>query len=171
MTPCQGHSLGGAYCIMTYGEFLRRQSEPAFSNFTFGDMYAFGAPRCCLEPFASEVNQHTAAPTGGKFSFRIVNMLDPVPTLPPLFKEQLVEYPFVHPGRAWHTRTTAGPEKMDDEPPPVEPQSIEDIAANWHYHGSSLIGCSRRLVRWPMTTPFIADPTGYYPGWQMTPHS
>ena len=123
---------------MTYGEFLRRQSEPAFANFKFGDMYAFGAPRCCLEPFASEVNQHTAAPTGGKFSFRIVNMLDPVPTLPPLFKEQLVEYPFVHPGRAWHTSTTAGPEKMDDEPPPVEPQSIQDILANWHYHGSSL---------------------------------
>ena len=125
--------------MLTYGEFLRRQSEPAFSNFAFGDMYAFGAPRCCLQPFASEVNRRTASPQGGKFAFRIVNMLDPVPTMPPSKKEQLVEYPFVHPGHAWRTRTTEGPDKMDDEPPPVEPQRKQDILANWHHHGSSIL--------------------------------
>ncbi|RPD53721.1 alpha/beta-hydrolase [Lentinus tigrinus ALCF2SS1-7] len=129
-----GNSLGGAYCIITYGEFLRRQAESAFSNFNFGDMYAFGAPRVCLEPFATEFNRRTQIPGGGKYSFRIVNTLDPVPTIPPVFKNQVAKYPFVHPASAWRI-TTDGPEKMGDEPPAVDPQDIIALIENAHYHG------------------------------------
>ncbi|RPD56480.1 alpha/beta-hydrolase [Lentinus tigrinus ALCF2SS1-7] len=143
-----GHSLGGAYCIITYGEFLRRQAELALANFKFGDMHAFGAPRVCLEPFATEFNRHTQIPGGGKYSFRIVNELDPVTTIPPAFKDQVLEFPFVHPASAWKI-TTGGPEKMNDEPPPVDPQSVTDLLANAHFH----------------------DPKEYYASWQKTPHS
>ncbi|KAI0692918.1 hypothetical protein C8T65DRAFT_70852 [Cerioporus squamosus] len=63
-----GHSLGGAYCVITYGEFLRRQAEAAFASFNFGDMCAFAAPRVCLEPFATEAHMRILAAKGTKRS-------------------------------------------------------------------------------------------------------
>ncbi|KAI0692917.1 Alpha/Beta hydrolase protein [Cerioporus squamosus] len=142
-----GHSLGGAYCTLTYGEFLRQQDAPDFAKFNFGDMYTYGSPRVCLQPFATEVNKRTQA-GGGKYLFRIVNRDDPVCTVPPRTVAQIPEYPFIHVGGAWKL-TDSGPNKMSDEPPPVDPQSILDIIWNVKNHQTS----------------------DYYASWQKTPHS
>ncbi|RPD53718.1 hypothetical protein L226DRAFT_455530 [Lentinus tigrinus ALCF2SS1-7] len=131
----QGHSLGGAYCTLTYGEFLRQQAEPAFSDFNFGDMYTYGSPRVCLEPFATLVNDHTQ-PGGGKYLFRIVNREDPVCTVPPRTVDQIADYPFIHVRGAWKL-SEDGPYKMSDEPPPVDPQSIINIIWNVKNHRMS----------------------------------
>ncbi|KAK7030278.1 hypothetical protein VNI00_014295 [Paramarasmius palmivorus] len=144
-----GHSLGGAYCTLAYGEFLRRQAESEFARYRFGDMYSLAAPRVCTGPFFQYVNSLTQA-GGGKYLFRIVNSEDPVPTMPPppppLADSAL--YPFVHVGGAWKL-LEEGPQKMTDEPPPVPPQSILDALLNAHYHG----------------------PKEYYANWQKTPHA
>ncbi|KAK7056331.1 hypothetical protein VNI00_002884 [Paramarasmius palmivorus] len=145
-----GHSLGGAYCTLTYGEFLRRQAESKFAKYRFGDMYSFGAPRVCTPPFFQHVNDLTQA-GGGKYLFRVVNSEDPVPTAPPPpppFVEDTTLYPFVHVGGAWKL-LEIGPQKMADEPPPVDPQSLDDLLKNAHYHG----------------------PKEYYANWQKTPHA
>ena len=108
-------------------------------------MYAFAAPRVCLMPFAENFNTCTEASDGTKNSFRIVNMQDPVPTLPPAFADQLQEFPFIHPGRAWRIKTDGPPEKMVDEPPTENPQSILDIPNTAHFHGAST---ARSSVVW-----------------------
>lgn len=170
MPRTQGHSLGGAYCVITYGEFLRRQAEPAFANFNFGDMYAFAAPRVCLQPFADEFNRCVQASGGEKCSFRIVNMQDPVATLPPATASEVARYPYVHPGSAWRI-TTEGPEKMSDEPPPVDPQTYDDIQTNGHYHGELAVVGSMGGVPCVADRQAVADPREYYSSWQITPHS
>ncbi|TFK79925.1 alpha/beta-hydrolase [Polyporus arcularius HHB13444] len=142
-----GHSLGGGYCTLTYAEFLRQQDAAQFKNFVFGDMYSYGSPRVCLQPFASQVNSLTQA-GGGKYVFRIVNREDPVCTVPPRTASQLAEYPFIHVGGAWKL-DDSGPFKMVQEPPPVDPQSVVDIIWNVKNHQTS----------------------DYYAGWQKTPHS
>ncbi|KAI0714720.1 Alpha/Beta hydrolase protein [Earliella scabrosa] len=145
-----GISLGGAYTTMTYAEFLRRHAAGAssFTRYNFGDMYSFGAPRTCFEPFASRMNALTQREGSGKYAFRIVNHEDPVPMMPPP-PAVLVnpdDYPFIHPAGAWKLGDD-GPIKMADEPPPVPPPSIDELKANAHYH------------------------LEYYTGWQKTPHS
>ncbi|THH20919.1 hypothetical protein EUX98_g8494 [Antrodiella citrinella] len=142
-----GHSLGGAFCTLTYGEFLRLQAETPFNNFNFGDMYSLAAPRVCLEPFADEVNLRTQS-GGGKYLFRVVNRDDPVPTIPPRTESQVVDYPFIHVGGAWEL-TDAGAEKMADEPPPATPQTVLELIFNVKHHQ-------------------LAD---YYASWQQTQHS
>ena len=123
----QGHSLGRAYCSLTHGEFLRRQAEPQFVKFKFGDTYSFAAPRVGLEPFASAFGTFIE---GEKHAFRIVNEDDPVPTFPPRTKDQLTEYPFTHVDRGWLIQLDARPEKMESEQypnKPVDPQSIPEV--------------------------------------------
>ncbi|KAI0662461.1 Alpha/Beta hydrolase protein [Cubamyces menziesii] len=142
-----GHSLGGAYCMLTYGEFLRRQSNESFAGYNFGDMYALGAPRVCLPPFADEVGFRTQ-PDTGRYLFRIVNHDDPVTTVPPVFGTQVEQYPFLHVGGAWEL-TEDGPHKMHDEPPRVLPQPITDAVGNIANHQ-------------------LGD---YYKNWEKTPHS
>jgi len=141
-----GYSLGGAYCALTYGEFLRRQDEAAFRKFNFGDLYCLGAPRTCLPPFAEEVNRRTTYGTG-RYVFRVFNKNDPVPTVPPVFVSQLPQYPFTHVGGAWQL-SEEGPDKLQDEPPQMDPQGLR-IFANWKYHAS----------------------TNFYANWQKTNHS
>ncbi|KAK7029522.1 hypothetical protein VNI00_014555 [Paramarasmius palmivorus] len=141
-----GHSLGGAYCTLTYGEFLRRQAESAFSKYRFGDMYSLAAPRVCMPPFFQEVNNLTR-PGGGKYLFRIVNSKDPVPTVPPRKRSQIPDYPFMHVGGAWEL-TQEGPQKMADEPPPVDPQPLLEFIWDIPYHSIK----------------------NYYAAWQKTPH-
>ncbi|KAF7353973.1 Lipase [Mycena venus] len=141
-----GHSLGGAYCTLTYGEFLRRQNEVAFANFKFGDMYSLAAPRVCAEPFAEQVNLHTQ-PKEKKYLFRIVNENDPIPTVPPRTKSQLQSIPYVHVGGAWEL-AGSGPRKMPNEPPQVDPQSIPELFWNAAHHQ-------------------VKD---YYAHWTSTPH-
>ena len=68
-----------------------------------------------------------------KYLFRIVNRKDPVPTVPPRSKTELLAYPFVHVGGAWKLDDN-GPYKMDDEPPPVEPQPLHDVIVNIANH-------------------------------------
>ncbi|KAH8079807.1 hypothetical protein BXZ70DRAFT_644715 [Cristinia sonorae] len=119
-----GHSLGGAYCTLTYGEFLRRQTEAPFSTFKFGDMYSVAAPRVCEQPFAAQVTVHTGP---GKLAFRIVNKEDPVPTFPPRTEDQLVEYLFVHVDGGWHLLDASQERMATEQPPdgyPVPPKSI-----------------------------------------------
>ncbi|KAI0336207.1 alpha/beta-hydrolase [Cubamyces sp. BRFM 1775] len=142
-----GHSLGGAYCTLTYGEFLRRQSNESFTGYNFGDMYALGAPRVCLPPFANEVNLRTQ-PGTGRYLFRIVNHGDPVPTVPPVFGTQLEQYPFLHVGGAWEL-TVDGPSKMQDEPPRVLPQPTGHTVQSTKNH-------------------MLGD---YYENWKKTSHS
>ena len=136
----QGHSLGGGYCALTYGEFLRRaaDADASFLQYNFGDMYSLAAPRTCYEPFAAQVNAHTPA-GGGKYLFRIVNHEDPVPTVPPPpwpLVSNVADYPYIHVGGAWQL-AEGGPSKMADEPPPVVPQSIPDIIWNAKHHRAS----------------------------------
>ncbi|KAI0072054.1 alpha/beta-hydrolase [Panus rudis PR-1116 ss-1] len=131
-----GHSLGGAYCTLTYGEFLRRQN--LLDTFNFGDMYSIAAPRTCLEPFAAEVGQR-ATTTTGRIIFRIVNESDPVPTIPPRTTDQLEQYPFVHVDGAWHIFYEKGPEPMASEQPPnspVDPLPIPSIIWNATDHST-----------------------------------
>ncbi|ESK86271.1 lipase precursor [Moniliophthora roreri MCA 2997] len=143
-----GHSLGGAYCTLTYGEFLRRQDEPRIAKFHFGDMYSLAAPRVCTPPFFQKVSELT--PSGGRrYLFRIVNQDDPVPTIPPPEKDQLQQYPYVHVGGAWELLESEGPRKMQDEPPPVDPQPIPDIILNAPHHQIN----------------------EYYANWQNAPHA
>ncbi|EEC00007.1 hypothetical protein MPER_00157, partial [Moniliophthora perniciosa FA553] len=131
-----GHSLGGAYCTLTYGEFLRRQDEPKIAKFHFGDMYSLAAPRVCTAPFFQNVSEFTP-PGGQRYLFRIVNQGDPVPTIPPPFKDQLQQYPYVHVGGACELLESDRPQKMQDEPPPVDPQPIPDIIWNAPHHRTS----------------------------------
>ncbi|RPD52115.1 hypothetical protein L227DRAFT_618084 [Lentinus tigrinus ALCF2SS1-6] len=98
-------------------------------------MYTHSCPRVCLEPFATLVNDHTQ-PGGGKYLFCIVNREDPVCTVPPRTVDQIADYPFVHVGGAWKL-TEDGPYKMNDEPPPVDPQSIINIIWNVKNHRKS----------------------------------
>lgn len=153
----QGHSLGGAYCTLTYGEFLRRQNDIAFAKFKFADMYSFGAPRVCAEPFAQQVNIHTQ-PQEKKCLFRIVNNLDPIPTMPPLTKDQLETFPYVHVGGAWEL-AESGPVKMPDEPPQVDPQSIPKSFWNAKHHSQCFCRSSFQLLlnvrQAPLTTTLI----------------
>ncbi|KAI0639043.1 Alpha/Beta hydrolase protein [Trametes polyzona] len=149
-----GHSLGGGLCTLAYGEFLRRDAEPAFSSFKFGDVYSFAAPRTCFEPFAQEFNARTRA-GGGRYSFRIVNKLDPVPTMPPpgppldIFFPT-ANFPFIHVAGGWEITEDRPPQKMADEPPPVAPMSVDDALNKYAFHH---------------------DPRKYYESWQNTPHS
>ncbi|THH30609.1 hypothetical protein EUX98_g3569 [Antrodiella citrinella] len=142
-----GHSLGGAFCTLAYGEFLRRQHEQPIKQFNFGDMYSLAAPRVCLEPFADQVNTRTK-PGGGKYLFRVVNRNDPVPTVPPRTANQVVDFPFIHVGGAWEL-TGTGPGKMHDEPPPMTPQPVAKVIWNIKDHMTS----------------------DYYANWQKTQHS
>ncbi|KAI0359029.1 alpha/beta-hydrolase [Trametes cingulata] len=141
-----GHSLGGAYCTLAYGEFLRLQDDATFSQYNLGDLYSLAAPRTCLPPFSDEVNKRTQA-GGGKYIFRIVNKEDPVPLIPPPpISWEIALNPFIHVGGAWRI-TDEGPEKMADEPPMVEPPQCEEMVFEDH------------------------DTRGYYASWQKTPHS
>ncbi|KAI0336179.1 alpha/beta-hydrolase [Cubamyces sp. BRFM 1775] len=141
-----GHSLGGAFSALAYAEFLRRQEvETAFAAFALGDMYTYGGPRSSYEPFATELNKRTQAGSG-KHMFRIVNSQDPVPTIPPLYAEDLVNYPYVHARGAWRI-TVNGPEKMDEEPPAFPPLPTDEMVGEDH------------------------NPFNYYTSWQSTPHS
>jgi hypothetical protein len=160
----QGHSLGGAFCTLTYGEFLRRQADSPYTTFNYGDMYSLAAPRSCLEPFASEVNANIK-PAGGKYLFRIVNGLDPVPTVPPPTGQQLLEYPFIHVGGAWEISQSA-PTKMADEPPPINPQSFPDIIWNVKNHRMH-----RHLAGLFCILTTGTETSDYYASWQQTPHS
>ncbi|KAI0662491.1 Alpha/Beta hydrolase protein [Cubamyces menziesii] len=141
-----GHSLGGALSALAYAEFLRRQ-ERAFmlALFQLGDMYTYGQPRGSYEPFAAELNKRTQEGSG-KHMFRIVNSQDPVPTIPPLYADDLVNYPFVHAKGAWRI-TVNGPEKMDEEPPAFPPPPVDQMVGEDH------------------------NPFNYYTSWQATPHS
>ncbi|KAH9891031.1 Alpha/Beta hydrolase protein [Cubamyces lactineus] len=141
-----GHSLGGAFSALTYAEFLRRQeAETAFAQFALGDLYTYGGPRSSYEPFATELNKRTREGSG-KHMFRIVNSQDPVPTIPPLFADDLINYPFIHARGAWRI-TVNGPEKMNEEPPPLPPLPVDQMVGEDH------------------------NPFNYYTSWQSTPHS
>ncbi|KAL1952246.1 hypothetical protein VTO73DRAFT_1395 [Trametes versicolor] len=144
-----GHSLGGGLCTLAYGEFLRREAEPVFAQFSLGDLYSFAAPRVCYQPFADEINRRTQ-PASGRYSFRIVNKQDPVTVMPPPAPPLAIveDYPFIHVGGAWRI-TGDGPEKMADEPPLVAPPPWDQIIAAAVDH----------------------DTRGYYASWQTTPHS
>ena len=120
---------------MTYGEFLRRESEPPFKEFSFGDMYSFGASRVCLQPFAEEVKKRTLDGSR-RYLFRIVNKNDPVCTVPPRTSSQQQQYPFIHVSGAWEL-AKSGPSKMADEPPPVAPQPVDKITWNIRDHRTS----------------------------------
>ncbi|KDQ05617.1 hypothetical protein BOTBODRAFT_335068 [Botryobasidium botryosum FD-172 SS1] len=141
-----GYSLGGAYCTLTYGEFLRRTLR-----YTFGDMYSLAAPRVCELPFATEVFNRTK-PGNGKYIFRIVYRKDPVPTVPPRTKSQLGQYRFTHVDGGWQLFPSEGPKVMRSERPPNNPVDPESIP-------SSI---------WNITDHKVQN---YYEGWQRTPHS
>ncbi|EIW64959.1 uncharacterized protein TRAVEDRAFT_112170, partial [Trametes versicolor FP-101664 SS1] len=130
-----GHSLGGGLCTLAYGEFLRREAEPVFAQFSLGDLYSFAAPRVCYQPFADEINRRTQ-PASGRYSFRIVNKQDPVTVMPPPAPPLAIveDYPFIHVGGAWRI-TGDGPEKMADEPPLVAPPPWDQIIAAAVDHG------------------------------------
>lgn len=131
----QGHSLGGGLCTLAYGEFLRREAENVFAQLSLGDLYSFAAPRVCYQPFADEINRRTQL-VNGRYSFRIVNKQDPVPTMPPPGPPlaNVEDFPFIHVGGAWRI-TDDGPEKMADEPPPVVPPPLDQISADAVDHG------------------------------------
>lgn len=103
-------------------------------------MYSLGAPRVCLEPFASNVNSLGLLRGAGKSLFRIVNHNDPITTVPPVKKDQLAEYPFVHVGGAWEIFGDRNPIRMSDEPPPVDPKPIKGNWWTWRIkdHSESL---------------------------------
>lgn len=136
-TAVQGHSLGGGLCTLAYGEFLRRGAEQVFAQLSLGDLYSFAAPRVCYQPFADEINRRTQ-PVKGGCSFRIVNKKDPVPKMPPPGPPlaNVDDFPFIHVGSAWRI-TDNGPEKMDDEPPPVAPPPWDQLPADAADHGMS----------------------------------
>ncbi|KAI0666298.1 hypothetical protein C8Q78DRAFT_994997 [Trametes maxima] len=149
---CQGHSLGGAYATLTYGEFLRRLPTAPFNSYDFGDLCTLGAPRTCLEPFASEVALCTSPTAAKKQLFRLVNQEDPVPTVPPPVGASLTENPFIHVGGAWRLTGSdegGGAVTMGDEPPAAPPQPILDVIWNLKDHKLS----------------------DYYASWQKTDHS
>ncbi|KAI0070278.1 alpha/beta-hydrolase [Panus rudis PR-1116 ss-1] len=127
-----GHSLGGAYCTLAYAEFLRRPN--LVQSFKLGDMYSIAAPRTCEEPFATQVSKLTNGAGGStKYTFRIVNGKDPVPTIPPRKASQFPKYPFAHPDGAWKIWKDKAPEKMPNEKPPgkpVDPLPITGIIWN-----------------------------------------
>ncbi|KAI0639027.1 Alpha/Beta hydrolase protein [Trametes polyzona] len=146
-----GHSLGGALCTLAYGEFLRRELEAPFVEFSLGDLYSFAAPHVCYETFAKEVHARTRA---DRYAFRFATRQDPVVTVPPPGPPLSIiyppkRYPFIHVGGGWQFAVGSKPEKLADEPPPVPPMSVDDIAKFWRNHKID----------------------NYYAGWQMTPHS
>ena len=159
---------------MTYAEFLRRHAAGAssFTRYNFGDMYSFGAPRTCFEPFASRMNALTQREGSGKYAFRIVNHEDPVPMMPPppppLVKPD--DYPFIHPAGAWKLGDD-GPIKMADEPPPVPPPSIDELKANAHYHRAFIFRIVLDAALGADLAWLDALAVEYYTGWQKTPHS
>lgn len=154
---------------MTYGEFLRRQPS---LQFRFGDMYTLAAPRVCEQPFPQEVNRRTPA-EGGKYLFRIVNRNDPVPTIPPRRKDQLLAYPFVHVAGAWEL-SQAGASKLADEPPPVDPQPTGNIIWNIAHHrerNAFFMVSVERIGGGALTSPKFAEIKDYYANWLNTPHA
>ncbi|KAI0070280.1 hypothetical protein K474DRAFT_1670247 [Panus rudis PR-1116 ss-1] len=104
----------------TYGEFLRRPN--LVQAFKVGDMYSIAAPRTALEPFSTEVSKLTNGAGGStKYTYRIVNGNDPVPTIPPRTAGQLKDYPFVHLDGGWKIWGDKGPEKLPNERAPGKP--------------------------------------------------
>ena len=163
----QGHSLGGAYSTLVFGEFLRLkydQPETKFQRYNFGDRYTFGAPRVCLLPFAEKVNannQRSSDDTKSTYLFRIVNAGDPIPTIPPATLWGLEKMPYVHVGGGYKL-STSGPEAMPDEPPQVEPQIF--VPGGPHGTPPMLITLSPDLTMSPI------DLSIYYENWTHTGH-
>jgi len=104
-------------------------------------MYTFGAPRVGLQPFAANVDKLTKA-GGGKYVFRIANLNDPVTTVPPGSILEEATYPYVHVGGAWQLQD-AGPKKMADEPPLVNPLLATKVFWGVQEHSTSLLSASR----------------------------
>ncbi|KAI0768621.1 Alpha/Beta hydrolase protein [Trametes elegans] len=161
-----GHSLGGAFATLAYGELLRCDKAEIAQEYDIGDLYTFGAPRTSGHPFAARVNELTiAVEGGGRYLFRIVNNGDMVSECP---LRELSN--FQHVGGGWKL-TKKGPEQIRIEAV-AETESDSKLLPSANEYSTFTDSSASTDPSVSSGEMYIEhDPRKYYSRWQQAPHS
>ncbi|KAJ7891590.1 hypothetical protein B0H14DRAFT_3854974 [Mycena olivaceomarginata] len=129
VTHCTGHSLGGAYSSLCYGQLTIDGSS--LRKFALGDLYTFGSPRIGLTDFAKAIRAAVGPPSSSGSSWRIANKYDYVTKVPA--SSPWADNPYTHIDRAYEISKKRQPKKLPSE---IDSGPTWSFPTRLHWHST-----------------------------------